>query len=243
MSAETRRDVVVEYPVDVVYDSLIFLFPIKRLRLSDNDDATHSVKVTDTTNHTFVMHINLQQYTPNTTIIKFYTDYRAAVADLTGGGDQAINAVLEELLNDLKGKPATGAKEIKDTQYEVVNAQTFVNPSKTEKHTTLTIIGYVLCVLSIILPLIAFISAAPRSSTMAGLLIGGILCLSMGISVAAILLYYDNKTAKKHGLIQICLCGLAFVMLGLLIHIILAIVGIIITVFVIVYYTLRDRPN
>lgn len=243
MSAETRREVVVEYPLDVVYDSLIFLFPIKRLRLSGNDDATHRIKVTDTTNHTFVMYITLQQYTPNTTLIQFYTDYRAAIADLTGGGKQAINKVLEELLNDLDGKPKTGANEITESRYEVVSPQTFVNPSKTEKHSTLTIIGYVLSILGIILPLIAFTVTAPRSSAMAMALIGGILSLTIGLSIAVILLYYDNETAKKHGRIQVCLCGLAFILLGLLVHIALAIVGVIIVAFVIVFTMLKDRPN
>lgn len=243
MSAETRKNVVVEYPIDVVYDSLIFLFPIKRLRLSDNDDATHRIKVTDTTNHTFVMYVALQQYTPNTTLIQFYTDYRAAVADLTGGGKQAINKVLEELLNDLKSKPKTGAGEITDARYEVVDPQTFVNPSKTEEHGGLTKIGYALSILGIVLPLIAFMAAAPRSSAMAGLLIGGILCLSIGISIAVILVYYENETAKKHGKIQTCICGLGFIVLGLFIHIILAVIGIIITAFILVYTMLKDRQN
>ena len=243
MSAETRKNVIVEYPIDVVYDSLIFLFPIKRLRLSDNDDATHRIKVTDTTNHTFVMYIALQQYTPNTTLIQFYTDYRTAVADLTGGGKQAINRVLEELLNDLDGKPKTGAGEITDARYEVVDPQTFVNPSKIEEHGTLTKIGYGLVILGIILPLIAYTAAAPRSSAMAGMLIGGVLCLSIGISIAVILLFYENETAKKHGKIQTCICGLGFIILGIFIHPALAIVGIIITVFIIAYTMLRDRPN
>lgn len=35
MSAETRKEVLVEYSIDTVYDTLIFLFPVKYYRLRD----------------------------------------------------------------------------------------------------------------------------------------------------------------------------------------------------------------
>ena len=36
VSAKTERDVLIEYPIDVAYDTLVYLFPVRHFRLANN---------------------------------------------------------------------------------------------------------------------------------------------------------------------------------------------------------------
>lgn len=241
MFAETKREVLVEYPLEIVWDTLIYLFPVKYYRLRDEDYQTHSVAVVDEFNAEFIMYIHLMKNTSNSTIISFDADFQGAIADLTGGGKDAINLVLEELLNELD-KEHDGDYQAfnENSDFEVVNAKTFVNPSHTEKNTLSIILGYALCFLSFLLPLIALTNYDQGSSLMAILTIIGVVCFSFAISVAVIIQYNENPKSKMHGRIQICICGLWFIIAGILLHPILAIAGVVIVGIVIGYFYMRD---
>lgn len=241
MSPETRKEVLVEYPVDVVYDTLIYLFPVRSYNLEDNDDSSHTVKVLDSSNYSFVMYIKVTQNSPNTTIINFSADYPMAAADLTGGGKVAIDTVLEELLNELdkQPKPGPGVKdEYNSDRFEVVNAQNFVNPAKNDTKTLSVIAGYVLCIVSFVLCFMAL--GMNDRSTMATVFVVGFLCFTFAMSISFILQFAVNPKPVMHGMIQACLCGLFLIILGYLIHPALAIVGILIPA-ISIGYTLKNR--
>lgn len=241
MFAETKRKVLVEYPVESVWDTLIYLFPVKNYRLRDENHQIHCVEVIDEFNHDFIMHIYLIENTANSTIIRFDADFPGAIADLTGGGMDAINLVLEELLNELDREHKGDYQAFdENSDLEVVNAETFVNPSHTEKNTLSIVLGYVLCILSFLLPYIGLARYDSSSSLMAMVTIAGIVCFSFAISVAVILQYYENPKSKMHGRIQTCLCGIWFIIAGILLHPILAIAGVIILVIVFGYFYMRD---
>ena len=241
MFAETKREVLVEYPLETVWDTLIYLFPVKYYRLRDEDHQTHTVAVVDEFNAEFIMYIYLMENTANSTIIRFDADYRGAIADLTGGGKDAINLVLEELLNELDKEHNDDYHSFNEnSDLEVVNAKTFVNPSHTEKNTLSIILGYVLCFLSFFLPFIGLSNYDPGSSLMAMVTIIGVVCFSFAISVAVILQYNENPKSIMHGRIQICICGLWFIIAGILLHPILAIAGVVIVGIVIGYFYMRD---
>jgi hypothetical protein len=174
------------------------------------------------------MKISLMENTPNTTIIYFLANYPNAILDLTEGGKQAIEMVLEELLNQLDKQPKAGTSEIKDSDIQVVNKDNFINTTKNKTHTTSIVIGYILSILSIVLPLIALINYDPENFFMAMLFIAGILCLSFGISLSIILQYYEDSKSIFHGRIQLCICGLSLIILGFIIHPGLAAAGILI---------------
>ena len=241
MSPETSKDVLVEYPLDVVYDTLIYLFPVKSYKLEDNDDFSHAVKVYDSSNHALVMFISLVSNTPNTTIVHFSADYPNALFDIGSGGKTAIYTVLEELLNELdkKPKPDNVENESKNSNFEVANPKTFVNPLKQDSKTFTVVIGYILCILSFLAPIfMAFYS--DNKSTLATVVIIGIFAWTFAITVASMLQMSLNSKTKLHGKIQTILCGLVFVLLGLLIHPALAIVGIIAVAIILVYFSKRD---
>ena len=241
MFAETKREVLVEYPLEIVWDTLIYLFPVKYYRLRDEDHQTHSVAVVDEFNAEFIMYIYLMENTGNSTIISFDADYPAAIADLTGGGKDAINLVLEELLNELDKQHNDDYHPFNEnSDIEVVNAKTFVNPSHTEKNTLSIILGYALCFLSFFLPFIGLSNYNPSSSLMAIVTIIGVVCLSFAISVSVIIQYEENPKTKMHGRIQLCLCGLWFIIAGILLHPFLAIAGVVIVGIVIGYFYMRD---
>lgn len=241
MFAETKREVLVEYPLEIVWDSLIYLFPVKYYRLREEDHQTHTVAVIDEFNHGFIMYIYLMENAANSTIVRFDADYPSAIADLTGGGKDAINMILEELLNELDRQHKGDYHAFdENSDIEVVNAETFVNPSHTEKHTLSITLGYVLCILSFLLPFIGLVRYDSRSSLMAMVTVAGVVCFSFAISVAVILQYYENPKSKMHGRIQICLCGIWFIIAGIILHPILAITGVIIVGIVFGYFYMRD---
>lgn len=105
MSAKTEKEVVVEYPIDTVYNTLINLFPIKSYRLKESDETAHTMRVKSITNFQFKMFITLTPKTPQTTLINLTTDFTGAVVDLWGGGKRGINTVLEALLKELDKQP------------------------------------------------------------------------------------------------------------------------------------------
>ncbi len=243
MFAQTKRDVLVEYPIDVVYNTFVSIFPVKYYDLDKQYPPTHSFTVVDTFNYTFTMHVSLVQKTPNTTVINFVADYPHALMDLTHGGRQAIETVLEELLNQLDKLPKTGSGEVDDSDIEVVNTDNYVNTSKNKTHKVAIIVGYILCFMSIAPALYALINYDPDDFVMAMLFIGSILCFSMEISLSIILQYYEDSQSILHGRIQLCFCGLIFIILGFLIHPGLAIAGILIPAIVIYYFSQRAKSS
>lgn len=241
MLAETKKEVLVEYPIGVVYNTLFFIFPVKYYKLKDYDHITHTFRVFDSFNHTFVMDITLKENTPNTTIIIFIAKYSHALMDLTEGGRQAIEMILEELLNQLDKEPKTGAIEAQNSDIEVVNKDTFVNTTKNKNHTLTVVIGYVLSILSVILPIFALINYNPDDKLMAMLFIIGILCLTMEISLSVILQYNEDSKSILHGRIQLCICGFLLIILGILIHPSLAIAGVVVPISAIIYFLKREN--
>lgn len=245
MSAETHKEVLVEYSIDVVYDTLIFLFPVKYYRLYDNDDETHTVTVYDSSNDYFIMNIKLVKNTENTTFINFYADYPNAIADLTGGGEQAIDTVLEELLNELDKTEKTQTEE--DTQYlqshesEAVNSENFVNESKTKSNTLTIVAGYITCILGFALPAYTLINYESNSDTLALMFVIGVLAFTFAIVIATILQYSENPKSKMHGRIQTIIIGIMFIAAGFFIHYSLAIGGIIIIAIIVGYFIVRER--
>ena len=161
MLAETNEEVIVEYPIDIVYDVLISIFPVKYYKLKGYNQITHDFTVVDSFNRGFIMKISLKENTPNTTIISFLATYPHALLDLTQGGRQAIETVLEELLNQLDKQPKTGSYEIENSDIEVVNIDNFVNTTKNRTHTLSILVGYIISLLSIVLPLISIINYDP----------------------------------------------------------------------------------
>ncbi|MCR5027494.1 MAG: hypothetical protein K6A34_08680 [Methanobrevibacter sp.] len=245
MSAKTTKNVLVEYPIEVVYDTLIYLFPVRDYKLSDNDHRTFSVTVKDSSNYAFIMNINLEEKTRNTTMVKFVADFPQALIDITGGGKKAINIILEELLNELdkKSKPDLTERDkavVEKTNAEVLDSNKFVNPIHTETNTKLVVIGYLLCALCFVLPIIMVILYEPHSSLIALLGVITVLALSFGIVISAILQSGENKRTIMHGRIQTCLFGFLFIFAGLF-KFIFVIIGILIPVIIIGYFTKRKR--
>lgn len=241
MFAETKKEVIIEHPLDIVYDTLISIFPVKYYKLTKYNPKTYNLTVLDSFNPTFIMKISLKEYTPNTTITYFLVNYPHAILDLTEGGKQAIETVLEELLNQLDKQPKMESPEIENSAIEVVNKDNFVNTTKNKTHTTSIVIGYILSLLSIILPLISIINYDPDDFLMAMFFIAGIVCLSFEISLSVILQYYEDSKSIFHGRIQLCICGLSLIILGILIHPILAIAGVIIPLFTLRYFFKREK--
>lgn len=241
MLAETKKEIILEYPIDVIYDTLISIFPVKYYELKRYNHITHNLTVIDSFNRGFIMKISLKENSPNTTIVYFIANYPHALLDLTQGGKQAIETVLEELLNQLDKQPKADPSEIQNSDIEVVNKDNFVNTTKNKTHTTSIIVGYVLSILSLALPLISIINYNPDDFLMAMSFIIGIVCLSFGISLSIILQYYEDSKSILHGRIQLCICGLSLIILGLLIHPVLAIVGIIIPVMTLRYFLKREK--
>lgn len=245
MSPETRKEVLVEYPLDVVYDTLIYLFPVKSYKLEDNDDASHTVKVYDSSNHAFVMFIRAVSNTPNTTVVYFSADYPSALFDIGSGGKTAIYVVLEELLNELgkKPKPENVESESKNGHFEIADPKTFVNPLRQETRTGTVVLGYVFCILSFLAPVFMVFYPDKQSTTMALVLIAGVFAWCFALTVACLLQLSLNSKPKMHGRIQTILAGLVFVVLGFLIHPALAIVGIAAILIIIAYFSKRDKSE
>lgn len=241
MFAETKKEVLIEYPINVVYETLLSIFPVKYYDLKGHYPTTHSFRVIDSFNNMFIMHISLKEDTPNTTIIEFLADYPHAIMDLTEGGKQAIETILEELLIQLDKQPKTGSAEAINTDIEVVNKESFVNTTKNKTHTLSITAGYILCILSFVLPIFSLINYDPNDSMMAMLFIAGIVCLAIEISLSIILQYYENSKAILHGRIQLCICGFMLVILGILIHPGLALAGILIPIIPIIYFLERAK--
>lgn len=241
MFAETKKEVLVEYPIEYVYNTLVSLFPVKYYRLEHYDYITHSFRVLDSFNPTFIMDISLKENTSNTTIITFLVNYTHALMDLTKGGQQSIDTILEELLNQLDKQPKTGSFETQNSDIEVVNADNFQNTSKNKTHTLTILIGYILCFLSFVLPVISIINYNPEDIIMFTFFIIGILCLTVEISLSVILQYYEDSKSILHGRIQTCICGLSLILLGVLIHPSLLIAGILIPTIVIIHFIKRAK--
>ena len=240
MSAKTRKEVLVEQPIDRVYDTLIHIFPVKHYRLRDHNDPSHSVEVFDETNQGFIMFISLLENTANTTFVNFTADYPNAVSDIGSGGKKAIYAVLEELLNELDKLPKVEFDNENESKLEISNAQNFENTEKTKPKTLGIIAGYILCALSLILPIIAY-TTEKRTPFMGMVFVIGILALAIEISLAVVLSYSDNEKTKIHAKIQTCILGVIFIALGFLIHISLAIAGVIIVAYVLIYFYRYNR--
>lgn len=241
MFAETKKEVMIKHPIDIIYDTLISIFPVKYYKLRRYNHNTYTFTVIDSFNHTFIMKISLKEYDPNSTIVYFSVNYPHALLDLTEGGKQAIETVLEELLNQLDKQPKRGSSEITNTDIEVVNKDNFINTTKNKTHTLSIVVGYILSFLSIVLPLISIINYNPDNFFMFMLFFAGILCLSFEISLSVILQYYENPRAILHGRIQLCICGLSLIILGLIIHPSLAIAGIIIPLIAFIYFFKREK--
>ena len=241
MFAETKKKVLVEYPISTVYDALVTIFPVKYYKLRYYDETVHTLTVYDSYNRGFTMRIQLMENTPNTTVINFLTDYPNAIMDLTGGGTQAIEMVLEKLLNQLAKQPKTGVREAQGNDIEVVDADTFVCTTKNRKHTTAIVTGYVLSILGVVLPLIALINYDSSDSLMATFFVAGIICLAIEISLSVILQYNEDSKSLLHGRIQICICGLTLIILGAMIHPGLAIAGILIPIVAMGYTLQREK--
>lgn len=245
-STKAEKTILVEQPIDVAYDTLIYLFPVKHYKLVDNDDNSHTVIVKDSSNYMFIMNIFLKENSPNTTLVHFIGDFPRAAMDLLGSSEKAINKVLEAYLIELDKKSNANLTEqdrasIQNSNIEVLNANNFTNPSRTETNSKATIFGYILCALTVILPIIALSSTKPRSSEMATLVVLAIVCLSIEICVAIILQFSENKKSIKHGRIQTVIVGILFILAGLVIHPVLMILGIIIPAISIGYFYIRDK--
>lgn len=248
LSAETKRLVMVEYPIDVVYETLFYLFPLKTLRLYSEDKPTHNIVITDATNYTFIMHVTLTENTSNTTIVSFLADYPHAVADLTGGGEKAINTVLGELLSELEKLPKA---ENVENEYaprddvEVMNSQIFENSVKKHSDTGMIVAGYGLCILMFALPAIILSLRDPNSSFGAMLFVGAVLCLCFAMTISILLSFTcDARKSIMHGKIQACVCGLFFALLALLIDMpIFLIMAVILPAIIIGYSIKRDHDT
>lgn len=105
MGGKKEKNVIIEHPLDVVYNTLVDLFPIKVYRLKERDDSTHTLKVKNATHLQFKMIITMKEDTKKTTFVNFTTDLTAAVVDLWGVGNRGINTVLEALLEELEKQP------------------------------------------------------------------------------------------------------------------------------------------
>lgn len=241
MFAETKKEVLVEYPINIVNDILCSLFPVKYYDLKEYDDVIHSFTVNDSFNPGFIMHITLKENSPNTTIINFLANYPYALIDLTEGGKQAIEMVLEELLKQLNKQPNTGSHEVQNSDIEVVNIDNFENTTKNKKHDLLILFGYILCFFSFVLPVVALINYNPDNIIMFTFFISGILALAMEISISIILQYYEDSSTILHGSIQLCFCGFSLIILGFLIHPSLIIAAIIIPLVVIQHFLKRKK--
>lgn len=247
MSAETKRLVMVEYPIDYVYETLVYLFPLKTLRLYQENKETHKVIINDATNYTFIMNVILTQNTPNTTFVNLIADYPHAIADPTGGGKKAINTVLGELLIELEKKPK--AENVKNeytprADAEVIDYQSFKNNTKPESDKGLIIGGYVLCLLMFILPAIAMLSDNPRSSTSALLVVCGIFCFCFAMTTASLLSFNcDARKSIMHGKIQACITGLFLLVVALYLHPFFIILAIMLPGLIIGYSIKRDRDT
>lgn len=240
MFAETKKKVLLEYPIDTVYNTLLSIFPVKYYNLKRYSPITYSFTVIDSFNKTFIMKIYLINNNKNT-IISFNADYPHALMDLTGGGQQAIDTILEELLNQLTKESKTGTHETLECDVEVVNADTFINQTENKNHTPIIGIGYILCIISVVLPLYALINYNPEDIMMFMLFIIGILSLAMEISLSIILQYYEDQKSIFHGRTQLCACGLSLIILGFLVHPSLTVAGILIPVIVISYFLKREK--
>ena len=241
MFAETKKEVIIEYPIDVVYDVLISVFPVKYYELKRHNHMTRDFTVVDSFNPSFIMRISLKEYDLNSTIVQFMVDYPHAILDFTGGGTQAIETVLEKLLNRLDKQAVSGSSELLNGDIEVVNKDTFVNTTKNKSHTLSIVVGYVLSFLGIVLPLVSLIYYDPDDFLMAMFFIVGIVCLSFEISLSVILQYYEDSRSVFHGRIQLCICGLCLIILGFLIHPSIAVAGILIPLISFVYFFKREK--
>ena len=235
--------VLVKYPGDVVYDSLINIFPLKHFRLEDRDDYSHHVKVLDSSNYYFVMHIRLRQNTSNTTLVHFLADYPHAISDIGSGGKRAIYTVLEALLSELDKKPeAKSDDDISEICYdvEVVDFENFINPFKSEKNSLYVAVGYILCILGIVLPLFAFAFYDPTNVILAYMAIAGILCSTFAIVTCTLLQISENSKSVMHGRIQTCMFGFSLIIMGYFVHYVLAIMGIVISSIILIYFYKRN---
>ena len=71
MFAETKKEVIIEHPLDIVYDTLISIFPVKYYKLTKYNPKTYNLTVLDSFNPTFIMKlskINLKTYYSNSII-------------------------------------------------------------------------------------------------------------------------------------------------------------------------------
>ena len=246
--AETKRLVMVEYPIDVVYETLVYLFPLKTLRLKEEYESTRTVVINDASNYTFIMHVKLTQNTPNTTFVYFLADYPHAIADISGGGKKSINLVLGELLTELEKQPKPENVENEYTprnDVEVINSKIFASTTKTGSDKKMIIAGYVLCILMIILPFIEMSLKNQRSSFAAILIIGAILCFCLAMTVATLLSFNcDARKSIMHGRIQAVLCGLFMILIACFLeNIVFIILAILIPGLILGYSIKRDRDT
>lgn len=247
-SAETKRNVLIEYPLEISYDTLINLFPYRVYRLDEYDNNAHTISVKDESNYTFKMFIFLEKNSSNTTLVTFIADYPHAMADMTKGGEKAINNILEGFLNELDKKPKPElSKEdktaLQNSDIEVLNSKNFINPVNSETNTKTIAAGYILFLLTFILPIISLNINNGQSPFSIFLMIGSILCFSFFICIPCILIYSENRKSVLHGRIQTCMGGVLFIIAGLLIHMSLAIAGILIPATIIGYSIKKEKDD
>lgn len=240
MFAETTKEILLEHPLETVNKKLNSIFPYKYYKIRRYNQYTYTYTIIDTFNQTFIMHITLIENTPNTTKIIFTADYPHAIMDLTRGGEQAINTILEELLNQLDKIPKTKSTKTEQSDIPTVTKENFINTTK-KSHTLLIITGYILSTLTIILPITALINYDPENFLTFSIFMTGILCLSIEISLSIILQYYEDTKSKQHGKIQTIICGISLIILGLLIHPTLILAGILIPTITITYFHKREK--
>ncbi len=242
LSAKSEKKFLVEYPIDIAYQSLLDTFPVKYYRLVEHNYNAHWAKVFDFTNRGFVLEIYLLEHTANSTTIKFIADYPQAVADIGSGGKMAIYAVLEAYLKELEKIEKTDSDLTdlpKDT--ELVSAESFINPMKTKNNRRTIVLGYLLCFLSILLPILLVLFFDPEKILLFTLGPIAVICFSFAIAASTILVLSENQKSIRHGKIQICICGLILIAVGFFLHFSISLLGIIIPAIVFLY--MRNRSE
>ena len=241
-SARREKKFLVEYPIDIAYSSLLDTFPVKYYRMVEHNNNSHWVKVFDFSNRGFVLEIYLLEHSANATIIKFIADYPQAIADIGSGCEMAIYAVLEAYLKELEKKVKTDS-DLTDLpgDTELVSAESFINPMKTKSDTKTIVLGYLLCFLSILLPILLVVFYDPEKILLFTLAPTAVICFSFAIAASTILQLKENPKSVSHGRVQICICGLILIVVGFFLHFSISLLGIIIPAIVFLYMRNRSK--
>ena len=99
---------------------------------------------------------------------------------------------------------------------EILRSQDLEKSSDNESYKTKIIVGYALCALTVIMPLIALFSGDPTGSLSAILMVIAVLAFPCAMVVGTILLYSYDDYGIKHGKIICIITGLIIGIFGLL---------------------------